>query len=125
MQGLPLPQAPFHPRLPVRFLDPHPTSFPLLQWRLFEKKQRRKRQEPLMVQANPDASVRPRRPKRREERFSAATGEERCPETRRSSGWREGPAGVWRGVGLKGLEGRSPAELVEGGGALIERGGGA
>ncbi|XP_043292689.1 tubby-related protein 2 isoform X2 [Cervus canadensis] len=43
------------------------------QWRLFEKKQRRKRQEPLMVQANPDASVRPRRPRRREERFSAAT----------------------------------------------------
>uniref|UniRef100_A0AAA9TZM9 Tubby-like protein n=1 Tax=Bos taurus TaxID=9913 RepID=A0AAA9TZM9_BOVIN len=41
------------------------------QWRLFEKKQRRKRQEPLMVQANPDASVRPRRPRRREERFSA------------------------------------------------------
>ncbi|XP_040108270.1 tubby-related protein 2 isoform X4 [Oryx dammah] len=44
------------------------------QWRLFEKKQRRKRQEPLMVQANPDASVRPRRPRRREERFSAASG---------------------------------------------------
>lgn len=79
MQGLPLPQAPFHPSLTVRFLDPHPTSFPLLQWRLFEKKQRRKRQEPLMVQANPDASLRLRRPKRREERFSAATGEERCP----------------------------------------------
>ncbi|ELW47155.1 Tubby-related protein 2 [Tupaia chinensis] len=32
------------------------------QWRLFEKKQRRKRQEPLMVQANPDASLRFRRP---------------------------------------------------------------
>ncbi|XP_070627531.1 tubby-related protein 2 isoform X2 [Bos indicus] len=44
------------------------------QWRLFEKKQRRKRQEPLMVQANPDASVRPRRPRRREERFSADSG---------------------------------------------------
>ncbi|XDC82355.1 hypothetical protein R6Z07F_013528 [Ovis aries] len=44
------------------------------QWRLFEKKQRRKRQEPLMVQANPDASVRPRRPRRREKRFSADSG---------------------------------------------------
>ncbi|KAI4558357.1 hypothetical protein MJT46_012999 [Ovis ammon polii x Ovis aries] len=74
MQGPPLPQAPFHPCLPVRFLDPHPTSFPLPQWRLFEKKQRRKRQEPLMVQANPDASVRPRRPRRREKRFSADSG---------------------------------------------------
>ncbi|XP_074075844.1 tubby-related protein 2 isoform X2 [Macrotis lagotis] len=36
------------------------------QWRLFEKKQRRKRQEPLMVQANPDAFLQPRRPRRRE-----------------------------------------------------------
>lgn len=94
MQGLPLPQVPFHPSLPVRFLDPPtPTSFPLPQWRLFEKKQRRKRQEPLMVQANPDASVRPRRPRRREERFSADSGEERCPESGRSTGWREGPVG--------------------------------
>nr|XP_033699930.1 tubby-related protein 2-like [Tursiops truncatus] len=40
------------------------------QRRLFEMKQRRKRQEPLMVQANPDASLRPRRPRQREERFS-------------------------------------------------------
>ncbi|ELK18561.1 Tubby-related protein 2 [Pteropus alecto] len=39
-------------------------------WRLFEKKQRRKRQEPLMVQANPDASFRSRRPRWREERFA-------------------------------------------------------
>lgn len=78
-----------------------------------------------MVQANPDASVRPRRPRRREERFSAATGEESCPESRRSSDWREGPVGVCGGGCLKGLEGRSLAELVEGGGALLERGGGA
>ncbi|XP_076987343.1 tubby-related protein 2 isoform X3 [Tamandua tetradactyla] len=44
------------------------------QRRLFEKKQRRKRQEPLMVQANPDASLRPRRPRRREERLASDSG---------------------------------------------------
>ncbi|KAM5134760.1 tubby-related protein 2 isoform 2-T2 [Callospermophilus lateralis] len=44
------------------------------QWRLFEKKQRRKRQEPLMVQANPDASMRHRRLRRREEHFLSDTG---------------------------------------------------
>ncbi|XP_074158762.1 tubby-related protein 2 [Sminthopsis crassicaudata] len=44
------------------------------QRRLFEKKQRRKRQEPLMVQANPDASLRPRRPRRREERGPGESG---------------------------------------------------
>ncbi|XP_020859349.1 LOW QUALITY PROTEIN: tubby-related protein 2 [Phascolarctos cinereus] len=44
------------------------------QRRLFEKKQRRKRQEPLMVQANPDASLRSRRPRRREERGPGGSG---------------------------------------------------
>ncbi|XP_027776279.2 tubby-related protein 2 [Marmota flaviventris] len=44
------------------------------QWRLFEKKQRRKRQEPLMVQANPDASMRHWRLQRREEHFLSDTG---------------------------------------------------
>ncbi|XP_074873991.1 tubby-related protein 2 [Carettochelys insculpta] len=39
-----------------------------LQRRLFEKKQRRKRQEPLMVQANPDARGTGRRGRRPEER---------------------------------------------------------
>ncbi|XP_021023696.1 tubby-related protein 2 isoform X2 [Mus caroli] len=41
------------------------------QRQLFEKKQRRKRQEPLMVQANPDATLRHRRPRRGEERFQS------------------------------------------------------
>ncbi|KAM9048330.1 tubby-related protein 2 [Megaptera novaeangliae] len=56
------------------------------QRRLFEMKQRRKRQEPLMVQANPDASLRPRRPRQREERFSGDSGpgnpflQEKVPE---------------------------------------------
>uniref|UniRef100_A0A8C5ZCM9 Tubby-like protein n=1 Tax=Marmota marmota marmota TaxID=9994 RepID=A0A8C5ZCM9_MARMA len=53
---------------------PQPLSPP---WRLFEKKQRRKRQEPLMVQANPDASMRHRRLQRREEHFLSDTGKER------------------------------------------------
>ncbi|XP_059132674.1 tubby-related protein 2-like isoform X2 [Peromyscus eremicus] len=39
------------------------------QQQLLEKKQRRKRQEPLMVQANPDASLRHRRPRRGDVRF--------------------------------------------------------
>ncbi|XP_034648634.1 tubby-related protein 2 [Trachemys scripta elegans] len=39
-----------------------------LQRRIFEEKQRRKRQEPLMVQANPDAKVTGRRGRRPEER---------------------------------------------------------
>ncbi|XP_043357622.1 tubby-related protein 2 [Dermochelys coriacea] len=39
-----------------------------LQRRIFEKKQRRKRQEPLMVQANPDVKVTGRRGRRLEER---------------------------------------------------------
>uniref|UniRef100_A0A8C9CBK9 TUB like protein 2 n=1 Tax=Phocoena sinus TaxID=42100 RepID=A0A8C9CBK9_PHOSS len=57
------------------------------QRRLFEVKQRRKRQEPLMVQANPDASLRPRRPRQREEHFSGDSGpgnpflQENVPET--------------------------------------------
>ncbi|KAM4650887.1 tubby protein homolog [Discoglossus pictus] len=38
-----------------------------IQRNLFEKKQRRKRQEPLMVQANPEAVLKPRRSRRPEE----------------------------------------------------------
>ncbi|OBS60354.1 hypothetical protein A6R68_08506, partial [Neotoma lepida] len=45
------------------------------QRQLFEKKQRRKRQEPLMVQANPDVSLRHRRPRRGDDnRFQSDSG---------------------------------------------------
>ncbi|XP_064346090.1 tubby-related protein 2 [Camelus dromedarius] len=52
---------------------PH-TLLPLPQRRLFEKKQRRKRQEALMVRANLDAFLRPRRPWWREKRLSGDRG---------------------------------------------------
>ncbi|XP_037055628.1 tubby-related protein 2 isoform X1 [Peromyscus leucopus] len=44
------------------------------QQQLLEKKQRRRRQEPLMVQANPDASLRHRRPRRGDDRFQWDSG---------------------------------------------------
>ncbi|CAD7692383.1 unnamed protein product [Nyctereutes procyonoides] len=59
---------------------------------LFEKRQRRKRQEPLMVLANPDASLRPRRWWRREERLAGDSSlgnpllQESVPEAHLSSG---------------------------------------
>nr|KAF6408349.1 TUB like protein 2 [Molossus molossus] len=62
------------------------------QRRLFEKKQRRKRQEFLMVQANPDASFRSRRPRVRSERLAgdSALGNpflrEKVPEAHLHSG---------------------------------------
>ncbi|XP_036281569.1 tubby-related protein 2 isoform X2 [Pipistrellus kuhlii] len=52
---------------------PH-TPFPLPQRRLFEKKQRRKRQDFLMVKANPDASLRSCRPRLRSERLAGNSG---------------------------------------------------
>lgn len=72
---LPEPQAHFHPSLPQDSCPPH-TPFPLPQRRLFEKKQRRKRQEPLMVQANPDAFLWSRRPRLRSKRLPGYSGEE-------------------------------------------------
>lgn len=73
-----------------------------------------------MVQANPDASVRPRRPRRREKRFSADSGEERCPEPPQARGLEGGACGgvVGRGLGLKGLEGEGPGGARGGWGAL-------
>ncbi|EPQ15963.1 Tubby-related protein 2 [Myotis brandtii] len=44
------------------------------QRRLFEKKQRRKRQDFLMVQANPDTSLRSCRPRQRSERLAGNSG---------------------------------------------------
>ncbi|XP_043535317.1 uncharacterized protein LOC122542069 isoform X3 [Chiloscyllium plagiosum] len=40
------------------------------QWNLLKQKQRRKRQDILMVQANPDAKVKPRQPRKAEEQVS-------------------------------------------------------
>ncbi|XP_047385091.1 tubby-related protein 2 [Sciurus carolinensis] len=67
------------------------------QWRLFEKKQRRKRQEPLMVQANPELSQRHRRLRRREEPFLSDSGfgnpflQENVPEAHLRSGAHSAP----------------------------------
>uniref|UniRef100_A0A8C0ZVZ2 Tubby-like protein n=1 Tax=Castor canadensis TaxID=51338 RepID=A0A8C0ZVZ2_CASCN len=57
---------------------------------LFEKKQRRKRQEPLMVQANPDASLRHLRPRPWVERNQGDSGKEKLD-------WLDKPRG--RGLG--------------------------
>ncbi|ERE71135.1 tubby-related protein 2 [Cricetulus griseus] len=70
------------------------------QRQLFEKKQRRKRQEPLMVQANPDASLRHRRPRRGDDRFQS------------DSSW---------GLGLMGFMGINEEEEVESKDAAIEQ----
>ncbi|XP_037372838.1 tubby-related protein 2 [Talpa occidentalis] len=62
------------------------------QRRLFEMKQRRKRQEPLMVQANPDATLWPRRNRWRMGRFASDSGlgnpflQENVPEAHLRSG---------------------------------------
>ncbi|XP_045628124.1 tubby-related protein 2 isoform X2 [Ursus americanus] len=103
---------------------PHTPPFPHPQRRLFEKKQRRKRQEPLMVQANPDASLRPRRPWRREERLAGDIGlgnlflQENVPEAHLCSG-------AHSALGIVSCSGdgsgeRGPLASPTGGGALAE-----
>lgn len=96
-------RAPFTPVFLSGTPRPH-TPFPLPQ-----KKQRRKRQEPFMVQANPDASLRPRRPWRREMRLAGDSGAETFLVSPRSGGLRGRVSGR-RGRGLKGSDGRLLAE---------------
>ena len=73
-----------------------------------------------MVQANPDASLRPRRPRQREERFSGDSGEERFPGSGRSTALEGGVCGS---AGPKGLRGEGPAGAL--GRGLVEHGSGA
>ncbi|XP_012883027.1 PREDICTED: tubby-related protein 2 [Dipodomys ordii] len=67
---------------------------------LFEKKRRRKRQEPLMVQANPDSLLRHPRLRRWEERFQGDSGfgnpflQESVPEAHLASGAHRAPGTV-------------------------------
>ncbi|KAM4825377.1 tubby-related protein 2 isoform 1-T1 [Thomomys bottae] len=67
---------------------------------LFEKKRRRKRQEPLMVQANPDSLLRHPRLRRWEERFQGDSGfgnpflQESVPEAHLTSGAHRAPGTV-------------------------------
>lgn len=113
MQASSCPRPLFTP-VSRRIPDPdHLTPFP--QRLLFEKKQRLKRQEPLMVQANPDAFLRFRRPWQREERLAGDSGEKRFLGSGRIVGLEgenlcKSGVCVSEGRGLNGLEGRSLAE---------------
>ncbi|XP_048224910.1 tubby-related protein 2 [Perognathus longimembris pacificus] len=70
---------------------------------LFEKKRRRKRQEPLMVQANPDSFLRHPRLRRWDERFQGDSGfgnpflQESVPEAHLTSGAHRAPGTVTGG----------------------------
>lgn len=116
MKGWPAP-AP-HSHTPVFWSDlilASVLSLPFPQRRLFEKKQRRKRQEPLMVQANPDASLRHRRGRRREERLPGDRGEENARPGSTLPSICGKSANGSSGAGPSGLKGRGPSGLEAGG----------
>ncbi|KAM4825381.1 tubby-related protein 2 isoform 3-T5 [Thomomys bottae] len=95
---------------------------------LFEKKRRRKRQEPLMVQANPDSLLRHPRLRRWEERFQGDSGfgnpflQESVPEAHLTSGAHRAP-GTVSGGGDCGGEGGPLASRTHTGSHYVDQDG--
>lgn len=120
MQGprCPRPPPPFHPCLPVRFLDPHPTSFRLAVASVLRRSSDGSAKSPswfrpiLTLQCGCGD-----RGGGRSARLTAVR--KRCPEPRRR-GLEGGACGGVVGAGAKGPRGEGPVELAEGGGALID-----